>query len=69
MVRNHWVAIIDMDALRQPDLKELIRNSYQLVLEKLPKKTQAGLRTTAHTTTPTAPARKKTRTKPRAKGQ
>jgi predicted DNA-binding protein (MmcQ/YjbR family) len=45
MARNHWVAIIEMDALRQPELKELIRNSYQLVLEKLPKRTQDGLRT------------------------
>ena len=43
MARNHWVAIIEMDALRQPELKELIQQSYQLVLEKLPKKTQAGL--------------------------
>ena len=43
MARNHWVAMIDMDALRQPELKELIRNSYQLVLEKLPKKTQVAL--------------------------
>jgi len=43
MARNHWVAMIDMDALRQPELKELIRNSYQLVLEKLPKKIQAAL--------------------------
>ena len=43
MARSHWVAIIEMDALRQPDLKELIQQSYQLVLEKLPKKTQAGL--------------------------
>lgn len=43
MARNHWVAILDMDALRQPDMKELIQSSYQLVLEKLPKKTQAGL--------------------------
>src|SRR6476620_1065480 len=45
MARNHWVAIIEMDALRQPEMKELIRTSYQLVLEKLPKKTQADLRT------------------------
>jgi predicted DNA-binding protein (MmcQ/YjbR family) len=43
MARNHWVAILDMDALRQPEMKELIQSSYQLVLEKLPKKTQAGL--------------------------
>jgi predicted DNA-binding protein (MmcQ/YjbR family) len=43
MARNHWVAILDMAALRQPELKELIGNSYRLVLEKLPKKTQAAL--------------------------
>jgi predicted DNA-binding protein (MmcQ/YjbR family) len=43
MARNHWVAILDMDALRQPEMKELIQGSYQMVLEKLPKKTQAGL--------------------------
>jgi predicted DNA-binding protein (MmcQ/YjbR family) len=43
MARNHWVAMLEMDALRQPDIKELIRTSYQLVLEKLPKKKQAEL--------------------------
>jgi predicted DNA-binding protein (MmcQ/YjbR family) len=43
MARNHWVAIIEMDSLRQPELKELIRESYRLVLEKLPKKTQISL--------------------------
>jgi predicted DNA-binding protein (MmcQ/YjbR family) len=47
MARNHWVAFLDMGALRQPEIKELIRNSYQLVLEKLPKKTQAALGTTS----------------------
>ena len=41
MARNHWVAMIELNALRQPEVKELIRSSYQLVLKKLPKKTQA----------------------------
>ena len=41
--RNHWVALVKMDALRQPEIKELIRNSYHLVLERLPKKVQAEL--------------------------
>jgi predicted DNA-binding protein (MmcQ/YjbR family) len=45
MARNHWVAMIEIDALRQPEIKELIQESYRLILEKLPKKTQAGLRT------------------------
>ena len=44
MARNHWVAMIEMDALRQPEIKELIQTSYQLVFEKLPKKKQAELR-------------------------
>jgi predicted DNA-binding protein (MmcQ/YjbR family) len=43
MARNHWVAILDMDALRQPEMKELIQGSYQMVLEKLPRRTQAAL--------------------------
>ena len=43
MARNHWVALTEMNALRQAEIKELIRNSYQLVLEKLPKKKQAEL--------------------------
>ena len=43
MARNHWVAMVKMDALRQNQIKELIRKSYRLVFEKLPKKTQAGL--------------------------
>jgi predicted DNA-binding protein (MmcQ/YjbR family) len=43
MARNHWVAIVELDALRQPELKDLVRNSYQLVLEKLPKRTQTML--------------------------
>src|SRR5690349_6540707 len=44
MARAHWVAMVKMDALRQSEIKDLIRNSYRLVLEKLPKKQQAQLR-------------------------
>jgi predicted DNA-binding protein (MmcQ/YjbR family) len=43
MARNHWVAMLDMNALRQPEIKELIQESYQLILAKLPKKTQSEL--------------------------
>lgn len=43
MARNHWVAMIEMDALRQPEVKELIQNSYRLVLDRLSKKKQAEL--------------------------
>lgn len=44
MARNHWIAFVEMNALRQSEIKHLIRNSYQLVFEKLPKRLQTGLR-------------------------
>jgi len=43
MAHNKWVAVQEHGALRQAELKELIKASYQLVLQKLPKKTQASL--------------------------
>ena len=43
MARNHWVGIVELNALRQPEIKELIQNSYRMVLEKLPKKLQTEL--------------------------
>jgi predicted DNA-binding protein (MmcQ/YjbR family) len=43
MARNHWVALVEIEALRQSEIKTLIRDSYQLVIAKLPKKTQAAL--------------------------
>ena len=43
MARNHWVAMLDMNALRQAEIRELIQGSYRMILEKLPKKTQVDL--------------------------
>ncbi len=43
LARNHWVAMVEMDALRQSEIKELVRDSYELVLERLPKKVQAQI--------------------------
>jgi predicted DNA-binding protein (MmcQ/YjbR family) len=43
MARNHWVAIIEMNALRRPELEQLMRQSYELVRQKLPKKVQLSL--------------------------
>ena len=43
MAHNHWVAVQNLGALRQAEMETLIQASYQLVLEKLPKKTQAEL--------------------------
>lgn len=43
MAHNHWISVRDMNALRRAELEELIHHSYRLVLERLPKKTQAAL--------------------------
>ena len=43
MARNHWVSFVDLSALRQNEIKDLIATSYHLVFEKLPKKTQVEL--------------------------
>jgi len=57
MARNHWVAILKMDALRGAELEELVRTSYQLVREKLPKKTLAQLEKKAPAAKPASAAR------------
>ena len=38
MARNKWVAIERLDVLSDKELKSLLRKSYDLVVEKLPKK-------------------------------
>lgn len=43
MARNKWAALGRFDVLSDRELKELLRNSYQLVHDKLPKKVQAEL--------------------------
>lgn len=64
MARNHWVAMIEIDALRQAEIKELIQASYQMILEKLPKKTQSELSAKRSAKTTKAKSR---RSKPVAK--
>jgi len=41
--RYHWVAFESFDVLSEKELKALLRNSYDLVFEKLPKKRKAEL--------------------------
>jgi len=41
--RYHWVAFEGFDVLSEKELKGLLRNSYDLVFEKLPKKMKAQL--------------------------
>jgi predicted DNA-binding protein (MmcQ/YjbR family) len=67
MAHNHWVSMIEMDALRQPEIKALIRDSCQLVLAKLPKKTQAALITPL--STPAKATKKAAKPKPLRAGK
>lgn len=41
--RYYWVALETREALSPAELERLLRNSYNLVLERLPKKTLAAL--------------------------
>src|SRR5256885_14617598 len=43
VARYHWVALERFDVLPEKELKALLRNSYDLVIEKLPKKKKAEL--------------------------
>ena len=43
VARYHWVALERSNALSEKELKALLRNAYDLVLEKLPKKARAEL--------------------------
>jgi len=44
MARNHWVMMRRYDALRDSEIRELVRESYEIVLARLPKKAQAKLK-------------------------
>ena len=61
MARNKWVAIERFDVLRDKQLKALLRNSYELVVEKLPKKVreQIGASPSLATRPKKSPARKR----------
>lgn len=54
--RYYWVALQTREALSAGELGRLLRNSYELVFEKLPRKTRAAL------TQPAASGAKKVRT-------
>lgn len=43
MARAHWVSLETADALGRTEIKRLLRQAYELVFAKLPKKTQAAL--------------------------
>jgi predicted DNA-binding protein (MmcQ/YjbR family) len=43
VARYHWVALERFNALSEKELKSLVKTAYDLVLEKLPKKTRTEL--------------------------
>ncbi len=43
VARYHWVALEDLNALPQRELKALLNNAYQMVHVKLPKKVRENL--------------------------
>lgn len=43
VARYHWVALQSYDSLSDSEIKQFIRDSYNMVLEKLPKKIKAQL--------------------------
>jgi predicted DNA-binding protein (MmcQ/YjbR family) len=50
VARYYWVALQRFNALSERELKALLRNAYDLVFEKLPKKTKAELHGKSKTT-------------------
>lgn len=48
MARNHWVALERFDVMKDKELKPLLREAYDLVVAKLPKKTQKELGSNRH---------------------
>ena len=67
MARNHWVGLERFDALPDRELKPLLQNAYQMVLEKLPKKVRAGLEAPAATPKTNPKAKPKSPPKERQK--
>ena len=64
--RHHWIALQSEDALPAGEIKRLIGESYQLVIGKLPKKTQALLRGSVPEKESSPQRQRKPNTNPRA---
>ncbi|MET1079995.1 MAG: MmcQ/YjbR family DNA-binding protein [Pseudomonas sp.] len=43
MQRFHWITVVDVQSLPDPDLQALIQGSYRMAVERLSKKHQATL--------------------------
>jgi len=61
MARNQWVALETKEALQKEELRGLLRESYDLVFGKLPKKIQQAMLQTSRPLTKQEPIRRSTR--------
>jgi predicted DNA-binding protein (MmcQ/YjbR family) len=66
MARNQWVALETREALQKEDLAALLRESYDLVFTKLPRKTQEALLQNSHPRTKRKPIRRSARKRSRS---
>lgn len=65
--RNHWVSVTDIELFRQPELKDCIKASYDLVLARLPKKAQARIAAMPHAAAASRATKSKSKPKPARK--
>src|SRR5258708_3491182 len=66
MARNQWVALETREALQKEDLAALLRESYDLVFSKLPRKTQAAVLQKSRLRTKRKPIRRTARKRSRS---
>jgi predicted DNA-binding protein (MmcQ/YjbR family) len=72
MARAQWVALQQLNAVPDSELRELLRESYRMVFARLPKKRQLDLQgavaesSAKKKTKPKPPAKQKAKSKPRA---
>lgn len=65
LARAKWVALEDREAIPATELRELLREAYDLVVARLPKKTQSDLATKS----PAKKTTKKKKSKPKHRKQ
>jgi predicted DNA-binding protein (MmcQ/YjbR family) len=66
MARNKWVALETREALQKEELMGLLRESYDLVFSKLPRKTQESLLQKSRPRTKRNPTRRSARKRSRS---
>jgi hypothetical protein len=68
LARAKWVALESREAIPTTELRELLREAYDLVVAKLPRKTQAGLTTSPKSkSNPKKKSRSKSKSQPKSK--